>query len=81
MNRDYLTNRTKYERFRTAIVASRTFTHNGENDLHPGEIVGIRFLRHRLNPVNRRPEPMYAATSPSGAECLVSGFNLRDFCL
>lgn len=56
---DFLAAPEKYKIFRTARVARHVLTHNGENDLPEGAIVGVRFYAVARNQLFRRDEPIY----------------------
>jgi len=57
--KDFELNPKKYELFKTAVVATNIFTHDGWDDLRQGEIVAIRYAGEYNNPLYRRKEPMY----------------------
>jgi hypothetical protein len=58
-HQDYTQNPLKYRLFKTAVVRAHIHTHNGEDDLREGDIVGLEFAGDVKNPLYRRQEPIY----------------------
>jgi len=52
--------------YRTAVVKGHIFTHNGEQDLPAGTIVGVAFLCLARNQMFKRYEPIYTVTLQGG---------------
>ena len=63
---DFVQNPGKYQSFKTAIVNKSIVTHNAENDLQPGEIVGIKYAGTVKNHLYQRNEPLYEVTRIGG---------------
>lgn len=80
---DFQDNPNKYKSFRTAQVNGGVLTHNGENDIEDGTIVGVRFLEMKHNPVYQREEPLYTITLQNGIvhPCNLFGSSLKNFVL
>lgn len=52
--------------YRTAVIARDIFTHNGEDDLQAGTIVGVRYRCTAWNAMYRRGEDVYTVTLQGG---------------
>jgi hypothetical protein len=77
---DYQRNPSKYGMFKTAVVDQSVFTHNGEQDLPMGTIVGVRFNCTARNQMFRRDEPVYEVTLQGGKVWgYLFGHALTDF--
>ncbi len=60
--KDFDANPKKYELFCTATIAKHIVTHEGEQDLPEGTIVGVRYATTARNQLFRRNEPVFAVT-------------------
>lgn len=73
---DYKANPNKYRMFSSAVIAKNIVTHNGEQDMEEGQIVGIEFLCEARNQLFRRDEPVYKI---KGTDINLYANCLRDF--
>ena len=76
---DFAANPAKYQQFRGAVIASRIFTENGEDDLEQGQPVAITYFRTAWNAMRRRDEPIYSVTANGKVWGMVYGNVLADF--
>lgn len=80
--KDFVRNPGKYALFNTAVVAKAIVTHNAENDLHVGDIVGIKYAGTVKNMLYKRYEPIYEVTRIGGMFYgYVYANTLKDFVL
>lgn len=75
---DFAKHPAKYRLFQTATIAKNIFTHNGENDLREGEIVGIEYFTTARNTLFKRDEPVYII---KGKDHTLYANCLKDFIL
>jgi len=81
IHEDFAANPAKYALFKTAIVITNVITHDGENDLERGTIVGVRHVRNAWNALRRREEPIYAITKDGEHWGMLYANALADFTL
>lgn len=52
--------------YKTAVVAKHVYTHNGENDLCKGTIVGVKYRFDAVNKLYNRTEAVFTVTLQGG---------------
>jgi hypothetical protein len=76
--KDFEANPGKYQLFKTAVIASDIFTHNGEDDLKAGTHVAIQYFCTAKNCMYNRIEPVYMLV---GMDRTMYANTLKDFVL